>query len=531
MDKKKILIAVIGIILLIAIIITVVIIFNKKDRDYEILNESKHTYFLLHIDDKYGVVDRNGNIIIDPEYENIEIPNTDIGLFITYKENKKEILNEKSENIYNNIDVSVIEVSSDYNEDSIQADTTRLKYKENNLYGLIDFNGNKITEPLYDEIISLPGKYGEYRVKKDNKYGVLSPKGVELVDIKYDFISGDGYSKKDGYNNGGYIVGEKSENGYLYGYIDNNEKEILKMENENIYRVLDMKTEDVYLVVTQNGRSAIYKDKKNHTDYLYMEINYLEDSNMFLVRKNKSYGLLDKDLNTIIEPKYEQLMVAGMYVNASIGEDIYVFDLSGKEVKDSDYIGLEKTSTEKYYIAQNEEGYYGVLDTDMEVVLNLEYDYVKEIENTDLIVATKGDNITIYSANMRELVSKDNAQMDIVNEYIKLTTDDGIIYYTLDGKEVDNKTVYIKNNIYSDEKNGKWGFVDASDNVIVDYKYDRVTEVNEYGFAGIYEDGKWGVINSKGEVILDPTYKIDLETPTFIGKYIFNGTECTNIDE
>ena len=44
------------------------------------------------------------------------------------------------------------------------------------------------------------------------------------------------------------------------------------------------------------------------------------------------------------------------------------------------------------------------------------------------------------------------------------------------------------------------------------------------------KDGKWGVINSKGEVILDPTYKIDLETPTFIGKYIFNGIECTNID-
>ena len=44
--------------------------------------------------------------------------------------------------------------------------------------------GNKITEPLYDEIISLPGKYGEYRVKKDDKYGVLSTKGVELVDCK-----------------------------------------------------------------------------------------------------------------------------------------------------------------------------------------------------------------------------------------------------------------------------------------------------------------------------------------------------------
>ena len=528
MDKKKILIVILTIILLVAIIITAVIIFNKKDRDYEILQEGKHTYFLLNINDKYGVLDRNGNIIIEPEYDNIEIPNTDYGVFIAYKEDDKKILNENSEEILNNIDASVIEVSSDYNEDETDFDTSRLKYKENNLYGLLDFNGNKITEPLYDEIISLPGKYGEYRVKKDDKYGVLSTKGVELVDLKYDYISGDGYSKSNEYEGGGYIVGKKSDNGILYGYINNEEKEILKMENENVYRVLDMKTNDTYLVVAQNGRSSIYRDKKKKTDYLYMEVNYLEDSNMFLVRKNKSYGLLDKDLNTIIEPKYEQLMVAGMYVNASIGDNIYVFDLSGKEVKDSEYIGLEKTSTEKYYIAQDEEGYYCVLDTDMEVVLPAEYDYIKEIDNTDLISATKGDTITIYSANMRELVSKDNAEMDIVNNHIELKTDDKIMYYTLDGKEVDNKTVYIKNEIYTDEKNGKWGFVDASNNVIVEYDYDYLTEVNEYGFAGIYKNGKWGVVDSKGKIILEPTYEINIEDPIFIGEYILNGNECSN---
>lgn len=529
MDKKKILIVLLAIVLLITIIVISIIIFNKKDRGYEILTESNNTYFLLNIDDKYGILDRNGNVVIEPEYDNIEIPNTDYGVFITYKGDTKEILNEKSEKIYINMDISAIEVSSDYNEDDTDLDTSRLKYKENNLYGLIDLSGNKVTEPLYDEIISLPGKYGEYRVKKDNKYGVISTKGVELVDIKYDFISGDGYSKADGYDNGGYIIGKKSDNGILYGYLNNEEKEILKMENENVYRVLDIKSPDIYLVITQNGRSSIYKDKKIKTDYMYMEVNYLEDSNMFLVRKNKSYGLLDKDLNTIIEPKYEQLMVAGMYVNASIGEDIYVFDLSGKEVKDSDYIGLEKTSTEKYYIAQNEEGYYGVLDTDMEIVLDLEYDYIKEIDNTDLISATKGDTITIYSANMRELVSKDNAEMNIINDYIELITDNGVVYYTLDGKEVDNKTVYIKNEIYTDKKDGKWGFVDASDNVIVDYEYDKVTEVNDYGFAGINKDGKWGVINYKGEIVLDPIYELNLEDPIFIGEYILNGTECSNI--
>ena len=129
---------------------------------------------------------------------------------------------------------------------------------------------------------------------------------------------------------------------------------------------------------------------------------------------------------------------------------------------------------------------------------------------------------------MRELVSKDNAEMDIVNNHIELKTDDKIMYYTLDGKEVDNKTVYIKNEIYTDEKNGKWGFVDASDNVIVEYDYDYLTEVNEYGFAGIYKNGKWGVVDSKGKIILEPTYEINIEDPIFIGEYILNGNECSN---
>ena len=46
-----------------------------------------------------------------------------------------------------------------------------------------------------------------------------------------------------------------------------------------------------------------------------------------------------------------------------------------------------------------------------------------------------------------------------------------------------------------------------------------VTEINEYGFAGIRENGKWGVINSNGEIIQEPIYDIDSLTPEFIGKY------------
>ena len=46
-----------------------------------------------------------------------------------------------------------------------------------------------------------------------------------------------------------------------------------------------------------------------------------------------------------------------------------------------------------------------------------------------------------------------------------------------------------------------------------------VTELNEYGFAGIKEDGKWGIVNSEGKIIQEPTYELEEVSPKFIGKY------------
>ncbi len=43
-------------------------------------------------------------------------------------------------------------------------------------------------------------------------------------------------------------------------------------------------------------------------------------------------------------------------------------------------------------------------------------------------------------------------------------------------------------------------------NVKVSYQYDKVTEFNEYGFAGILKDKKWGVLNKDGSVLIEPTY-------------------------
>jgi len=46
-----------------------------------------------------------------------------------------------------------------------------------------------------------------------------------------------------------------------------------------------------------------------------------------------------------------------------------------------------------------------------------------------------------------------------------------------------------------------------------------VTELNQYGYAGIRKGDKWGVIDEKGNVVVEPSYEIEWEEPEFIGPY------------
>ena len=55
--------------------------------------------------------------------------------------------------------------------------------------------------------------------------------------------------------------------------------------------------------------------------------------------------------------------------------------------------------------------------------------------------------------------------------------------------------------------------------MVVEAKYDFVTEFNEYGFAGVKSEDKWGSVNTKGEVIIEPTYNLNELNPSFIKSY------------
>lgn len=206
-NKLKILIS---IIVLIVIIIGAYKILESKKKEYVITEVSKYNYFVLNKDSKYGVIDTMGKIIVEPIYDNVKIPNPEKAVFICRQEDKPIALNDLNEKIFTEYEeVNTISLNGIIS--NIPYEKTVLKYKKNGKYGIIDFEGRKITNPIYEEIKGLENKETELLVKLNGKYGVINVKGAKLIKAEYDNIVADGfYTDKNKYGLSGYIVSNKT---------------------------------------------------------------------------------------------------------------------------------------------------------------------------------------------------------------------------------------------------------------------------------------------------------------------------------
>ena len=435
-------IQIIVIVMLIVLIPIIKITKNKFKKDYNLETVNTEKYFVLESDGKSGIIDDKGNIVIEPKYYDIHIPNPSRAIFVCYFDyNDKtgkcrtKVINSQETELfskYNELDT----IALNGIETSMPYEKNLLKYKANNKYGIIDLSGKMLTEAIYDEVEGLSCKEGELLVKKDEKYGVINNKGVELIKIKYDYISGDEYyTSNNGYKLSGYIVGEKTKEGYRYGYLNEKQKMLLNLDYSEIIRIGDVKTEDtdknIFIIARKNGQCGLIKNKKVIIDFKYQDIDYSGIENLFIVTRSTKLGVCSSKGKKILPTQYDEINIYSNYIETKSKEKIVYYDLNGKEI--------EEPKKEK--------------------------EEIKEEANNN---AAKMANPTLVPT----------------------------------------------------QKNGKWGFVDKNSKVVIDYIYDEVTEMNKYGFAGIKKNGKWGSIDEKGKIIQNPTYKLDsLDEISFIGKY------------
>ena len=73
---------------------------EKSKKEYQVEKVSEYNYFVVKENDKYGVIDANGNKIIETNYDNVVIPNPNKAVFVCYSGDKTEVFNDKKENLF-----------------------------------------------------------------------------------------------------------------------------------------------------------------------------------------------------------------------------------------------------------------------------------------------------------------------------------------------------------------------------------------------------------------------------------------------
>ena len=559
MKKRYIVGIVIAVIIILVVLSFVAYYFIQKNaREYEIAKVENYQYFVLKENNLSGVIDRSGNILIEPTYEEIRIPNPEKAVFVCYAENDSKVLNQNNEEMFSEYEL-VEPIRLKNVESDLMYEKSVLKYYQNGKYGLIDFEGKQITEPIYDSIDSLPYKEGELLVSQEGKTGVINIKGNLMVDISYGSIEVDGYYKDENkYKYAGYITSITTNEGYRYGYVDYQGKKVLENEYNEISRINDIDDdENAYLISAKNGQYGVIKNKEQILNNEYQSIRYDGTNNLFVIEKSRKFGVADINGNVVIEPTYNQIDITGAYLYAQNEQGTTIFNSNGTEANINTNISILNTDSDKYkirinnengskygvinesgeqvieekynyieylydnyFIVSNENSKLGVIDNKENEKIKIEYDSLTKLEGTDLIQTTiSSTNVTeFYDKSLNNICQMTNATIEKEENYIIIYNDTETRYFDYQGKELTNKEVFPNNPLYAKQENGLWGFEKRDGTLVVECKYDKVTEFNEYGFASVEKDGKWGAINSEGEEVVAPTYELE-GIPSFIGKY------------
>ena len=552
-SKGSALIKVCVISVILVVIAIIIINVAKPKNKAEDIQEKVYEYFSLYtLDENAGVIDKNGKIIIEPKYLNVYIPNPSVDVFVLQTEEGLVTVNSKGSKIFENFEnLSVIRM----NEYSEEVEMNVLTYEVNSKKGLIDLYGNKLTDAIYDDIKSLESRPGRLLVKKDNKYGVLDSLGNVVVEVKYNAVKSDGYSTaEDGYSKTGYIISERTDNGIIYGYSDYEGNILIEPKYESLARV-NKKADDVYLIVMERGKKGVIKNSKQLIKNNFQSVSYSEIADIFVVEKVGKYGFYSLDGDEILKPTYPNYVVSKEYITVEENDKTVMYDFFGNVVKTNNYASVSEVEGTSYFIAKSEDGYYSIISKDVNVndkyifmeyafgdyfiftneenktgvlhvwegvVIEPAYTVILKIEGMDALEARdEANTLHLYNSKLEEVFALENAVVQKVDDnYTVIYSDTEMKYINKDGKVVENTEVYPDNKLYSIQKDGKWGFVNNSGEIVVPCKYDLVTELNLYGFAGVKQDGKWGVIDEKGKELVVPVYEIEsYYFPQFIGKY------------
>ena len=470
LNMKKVFAVIVAIIVIIMCIVMLKGILSKDTKQGKIVSKD---YFASYQNSKWGVIDSNGDNVIDPSYaEMIIVPNSKNDVFlctydVDYDNNtyKTKALNSENKEIFTEYDY-VEAISNKDENNNLWYENDVVRVKKSGLYGLIDLSGKELLQCEYDKIEALEGVQNTFKITKDGKVGIADNKGNVLITPSYAEITSLDKDKSQG-----FIV--KNSDG-KYGIVDTANKQVLETKYDTVEKIY----RNDYYVVTENGKQEVIKkagDKVLSGNYDKIEAILQNPENGIIYKQKEKYGIMNLSGAVVIKPEYEKLKEGATGSIIAKKDSKYgIIDLQGNQKVEFKYQNLSYNEKADLYIAEDDQYENEILDSNYQVK---QTGYLIEL-NTD-----KG--------------------------YMELNQNNSYKYYNFKFEEQNAENIFTSNTLFASKKDGKYGFVDKNGKTVVDYIYDDVTSQNSYGYAGIKKDGKWGAIDKDGKVVKEPTYNLD----------------------
>ena len=278
-------------------------------------------------DQKLGLCNNSGSIIIDTNYKNI-LPIGD--------NNKNGYIVVNDENKYGVIDTSkkeVLEVI--YDEIQKVASNGFYVVKQDGINKIVDKDKSSHLENKFDEVREIKDEFVVYI--KNKKYGVLKLSGEEIITPKYDYLTC------------AFLNCFIAKRDNLYGVVNNEDEEKLDFSYSNIEYMQDgdfllaYKNDEIYadiigsnfekkqkgIISDLNSTKGYIRVRLETGEYKYYNFRFeeqepskiLQENNIFLSKNNDKYGYVDKNGKTVVEYIYDDAQEINQYGYAAVKKD------------------------------------------------------------------------------------------------------------------------------------------------------------------------------------------------------------------
>lgn len=443
-------------------------------------------FFAAKKDGKYGIIDDNGNFLVEPVYD-VE--------FSEYYKDKFPYLHLGYFLILGNTDVvdgktQVVQWTL-YGKDVAKSKRRSYAYsytdEKSRTLDRSDFNpdGFNTFQVFYNQFEIL-GHFREVDEEATKYSGTIFCKNLSsdptFIDEFGNFHVFEGYKRILGEN--AELVRLEDKNGNI-GYLSRGGHKAVPFIYE-YGREFRYDHAVVEKTVGNGWKSGLVHFKGEEAiPCIYDDISYY-NTKVVMAKKGDKYGVLDIKGNMIAPFEYEEFYFGGDgLLTAKKGGKFGLIDYDGKTVLDFQYDEPLHSWFRPYFLAKKD-GKYGLIDKNFKTILPFEHDELELLNH--IILAKKGNKAGAYF--------EDDFSIAVPFEY-------DTYHHKFDYEH------FYSSNYF--EVDGKKNFIaDREDAKILEKNYDDIEAYS--GYLLVKENGKWGVLLHRGQnetenrVVLESKY-------------------------